>query len=182
MRPRVRHTCVPSRQRRHAVLSWARLYASFVPNLGHSICRPSVNPGGDRRFGRTPGKFPVLHRLGSLALETVHPRCRARSASRWREFRNHGDTLAAHWAALDSHFQCHGRMVNRCRLVPIPCSACGEPRPTRKTKFLRDFAREALIERAGTAMAKAGEVEALLGKAAKWPANSGSAAVACTVR
>ena len=31
-------------------------------------------------------------------------------------------------------------------------------------------------------MAKAGEVEALLGKAAKWPGNSGSAAVAFTAR
>ena len=65
-----------------------------------------------------------------------------------RGFRDHGDTLAVHWVALDSHFQRHARLVDRFRKSDGKAVlSMWRSQTNEDGQLLSRFEREALIER-----------------------------------
>ena len=83
----------------------------------------------------------TIYRLYSLAPTRL-------GCTRRRENRDHGDMLAAHWAALDSHFQQHARMIDRFKDAGRDAVLSMWRTLTNEGgQRLSRFEREALIER-----------------------------------
>ena len=64
------------------------------------------------------------------------------------KIRDHGDTLAAHWAAVDDHFQHHAGVVDRFRAADCDgVLSMWRSQTNEDGQYLSSFEREALIER-----------------------------------